>query len=124
MALHGHAKIELTNAKTGEVQTIEEDNMITNGLANLFSQIPYMYAISSVQDQNLLNNFLPLNNKAMGGLLLFQNPLNESIDNITIPKNSDNPIIGYASNNVNNGSDIKRAEKCDPQAVSEASGTG
>jgi hypothetical protein len=111
MALHGHAKIELTNAKTGEVQIIEEDNMITNGLANLFSQIPYMYAISSVQDQNLLNNFLPLNNKAMGGLLLFQNPLNESIDNITIPKNSDNPIIGYASNNVNNGSDIKRGSR-------------
>lgn len=106
--LKGHAKIELKNEKTGEIQVVEKDNMITNGLINLFSQIPYMYTISSVQDQNLLDNFLPLNNKAMGGLLLFQETLEEDINNIVIPKNSDNPIIGYASNNVNNGSDTRR----------------
>lgn len=109
--LHGHTKIELKNEKTGEVQVVEKDNMITNGLVNLFSQIPYMYTISSVQDQNLQNNFLPLNNKAMGGILLFQETLEEDINNIVIPKNSDNPIIGYASNNVNNGSDTRRGSR-------------
>lgn len=109
--LHGHTKIELKNEKTGEIQVVEKDNMITNGLVNLFSQIPYMYTISSVQDQSLQNNFLPLNNKAMGGILLFQESLDENIDNIVIPKNTDNPIIGYASNNVNSGSDIKRGSR-------------
>ena len=109
--LHGHTKIELKNEKTNEIQVIEKDNMITNGLINLFSQIPYMYTISSAQNQNLLTNYLPLNNKAMGGLLLFQETLEEDINNIVIPKNSDNPIIGYASNDVNSSSDIKRGSR-------------
>ena len=37
MSLHGHAKIELTNVKTGEVQTIEHDNMFTNALNDMFN---------------------------------------------------------------------------------------
>ena len=30
MALHGHTLIELTNTETGEVRTIEDDNIVTN----------------------------------------------------------------------------------------------
>lgn len=30
MPIHGHTKIELTNQTTGEVETIEKDNIVTD----------------------------------------------------------------------------------------------
>lgn len=32
MPIHGHTKIELTSQTTGEVETIEKDNIVTNAV--------------------------------------------------------------------------------------------
>lgn len=104
--LKGHAKIELKNEKTGKLDVIEHDNMITNGLNNILSIAPSMFSTEDLNSQ-----YFPLNNKGMGGLLLFQNTLDESADNTLIPLEENNPLIGYASNDINSGTDTKRGSR-------------
>lgn len=104
--LHGHAKIELKNEKTGKLDVIKHNNMITNGLNNILAT-----AISMFSTEDLNSQYFPLNNKGMGGLLLFQNTLDESADNTLIPLEETNPIIGYASNDVNSGTDTKKGSR-------------
>lgn len=104
--LKGHAKIELKNEKTGKLDVIEHDNMITNGLNNILA-----IATSMFSTEDLNSQYFPLNNKGMGGLLLFQNTLDESADNTLIPLEETNPLIGYASNDVNSGTDTKRGSR-------------
>mgnify|MGYP006923764568 CR=1 FL=1 len=45
----------------------------------------------------------------MGGILLYQNALEERADNIYAPLN--NPLIGYASDDANNTEDIRRGSR-------------
>lgn len=104
--LHGHTKIELKNEKTGKLDVIEHDNMITNGLNNILATATSMFSTEDLNSQ-----YFPLNNKGMGGLLLFQNTLDESADNTLIPSEETNPLIGYASNDVNSGTDTKRGSR-------------
>nr|DAH30410.1 MAG TPA: hypothetical protein [Bacteriophage sp.] len=104
--LKGHAKIELKNEKTGKLDVIEHDNMITNGLNNILATATSMFSTEDLNSQ-----YFPLNNKGMGGLLLFQNTLDESADNTLIPLEENNPLIGYASNDVNSGTDTKRGSR-------------
>lgn len=37
MELHGHARIELTNVRTGQTQIVEKDNLITDAVSGLFN---------------------------------------------------------------------------------------
>lgn len=37
MPIHGHTKIELTSQTTGEVETIEKDNIVTNAVSQIFN---------------------------------------------------------------------------------------
>lgn len=104
--LKGHAKIELKNEKTGKLDVIEHDNMITNGLNNILATATSMFSTEDLNSQ-----YFPLNNKGMGGLLLFQNTLDESADNTLIPLEENNPLIGYASNDINSGTDTKRGSR-------------
>lgn len=105
--LHGHAKIELKNETTGKVAVIEHDNLITNAIKKLFSSqfgtLRFFY-----YSENLIDNvkILPLCPNAIGGILLFQNPLDSDPDNIMV--DFDNPCIGYASKDVNSTEDKKR----------------
>ena len=83
--IKGHTKIELTNVRTGERQVVEDDNLVTNILDKYFELSP------------LTNNYPKFNPNPMvdtffGGLLLFQNPIEEKVDNYDLP--SDNPMIG------------------------------
>lgn len=104
--LHGHTKIELKNEKTGEIQVVEKDNMITNIFQHQFNPITSLYGASVVNSE-----YFPLNDKGMGGIILFQNELDENADNINIFHDDRNPVIGYASNDVNSGTDIKRGSR-------------
>lgn len=101
MSLHGHAKIELTNVKTGEIQTIEHDNIVTNAILN---QLNYMY----YNKDTINSEYLPLYDKVFNGILLFKEKLEEDPENTYIPDVDVNPIVGYASNSVNNVKDTKR----------------
>ena len=104
--LKGHAKIELTNVHTGKKRTVEHDNLITNAVADRLKKLSVMYDPSSINSE-----FLPLNDKSMGGIILFQNSLDENVNNIGLPDDSENPITGYASNEANGTTDTKRGSR-------------
>ena len=42
--IKGKTKIELTNVHTGEVEVIEEENMVTNALQYIFNPLGYIKA--------------------------------------------------------------------------------
>ena len=46
MPIHGHTKIELTNQTTGEVETIEKDNIVTNAVSQIFNAFNGMAPVS------------------------------------------------------------------------------
>lgn len=80
MALHGHTKIELTNVNTGEVETYEDDNLVTNVIAEMLS--PMGLGGNDIYNNLYVNN--TNKDKPMeqlrsftNGLLLFDIPLPE-----------------------------------------------
>lgn len=114
--IKGHAVIELKNMQTGEVQRIEHDNMITNGIkyaltpwlgkhsfANLGSATQ-IFPDGNTEDRKKNNKSIM--NHLLGGIFLFQNPLEENVDNIEFP--TDNPLTGKASWDAYNGADTYR----------------
>lgn len=80
MALHGHTKIELTNVNTEEVETYEDDNLVTNVIAEMLS--PMGLGGNDIYNNLYVNN--TNKDKPMeqlrsftNGLLLFDIPLPE-----------------------------------------------
>lgn len=86
MKLKGHTKIELTDVNTGEVQVIEDDNMITNGLECMLQSMGIWvnniehqrYWMSNDSNDNNLKFF----KNYFGGLLMFDKHQPENFDNI------------------------------------------
>ena len=78
MGIKGRTIFELTDVNTGEVEVIEDDNMITNGLQEFFDPCGswgiYPFAVDSVRNSRVRNNFT-------AGLLLFDNKLDEDVTN-------------------------------------------
>lgn len=100
----GHAKIELKNVNTGKIRVVEHDNLITNAVAKQIGT-----ATPFVNYDAINSEYLPLYDKGMGGIVLFSNTLEESISNVAMPDES--LITGYASNDVNAGTDTKRGSR-------------
>ena len=91
--LKGHVCIDLHNVNSGFTERIEKDNTVTNAL-----KIAYpLYDRANIRDR-----FFPIWKKALGGLLIFSNKLNDSPSNVAIP--SDNEIIGMAGDKVTTSS--------------------
>lgn len=85
--IKGHTKIELTNIKTGEKKTVEKHNLVTNGVASLYGKLTNDYVLNSDVDLYF------------GGLLLFENPIDENVDNYHLPLGNrmiGNGAVGYA----------------------------
>lgn len=102
--LHGHTKIELKNEKTGEVQVVEKDNMITNALQYFLEDLnksQSLFELSRTQ--------LPMYDRCLGGIILMSEAQTEDADNVSIPPFD--KIVGYASNDTNTGTDTKRGSK-------------
>lgn len=111
--LKGHTRIELTNVHTGKKEVIEKHNMITNNLNNIFNYLIGNFTTLKTMT-NSYNNQLyakPLYNSLMGGIILFRDPIDEDVNNVLCPAASIDSITGYASANVNSGSDVKRGSK-------------
>lgn len=82
--IKGKAIIELTDVNTNEKEVIEEDNLITNALKNIFSHFGF------VKDPGkMYEDFSPYYKNLLGGILLFDGEIEE------------NPNITYAPNTVN-----------------------
>lgn len=114
--IKGHAVVELRDAATGEVQRIEHDNMITNGLRYCLTPWLGKFSFASLgsspqvmtdeNTQNRKNNNKSIMNHLLGGIFLFQNNLAEDADNVAFPL--DNPLTGKASWDAYNGMDTCR----------------
>lgn len=74
--IKGRAIIELTNVNTGEVQTIEEENYITDLIKDCMQNNPYFGSIKNylIRDNYTAINFL---NTLINGIILFDESLGD-----------------------------------------------
>ncbi len=93
--LKGKMKIELTDVHTGETETVLEQNMVTNALANIFKPMGL-----DKSPAKLINGMNPYYQSVLGGLLLFDSEIEENADNVYPPSNVN--LIGCASYGVQN----------------------
>lgn len=110
MTLKGVMSIELTDEDTGAVETVTEENMITEAVNNIlgFNPMGIFYAATGEYDNAVLwnGNLLPICPNMIGGILLFSKALDEETDHIY--EGSDNLPVAYASNNVNSTANLAR----------------
>lgn len=110
MRLKGTMVLELTDVNTSEVETVTEENMITNAINNILGTNPMgiFYATTGEYDDSVLWNgtLLPICPNMIGGILLFSNTLEENADNVY--QYSANLPVAYASNNVNSTANLAR----------------
>lgn len=103
MKLKGVMTIELTDESTGEVETVTEENMITEAVNNILGLNPMgiFYKATDEYDTmvNWADNLLPICPNMIGGILCFSKALTEDASHIY--ELSDNLPVAYASNNVN-----------------------
>lgn len=93
--LKGKMKIELTDVHTGETETVLEQNMVTNALANIFKPMGL-----DKSPGKMLNGMNPYYQTVLGGLLLFDAEIEENADNLYPPSGVN--LIGCASYGVQN----------------------
>ena len=103
MAIKGSATIELTNAD-GTKQIIKHDNMITNAVADMFRS--YMGDMPLIHKLNFYDYTYA--GTIFGGLLLFDDVLNDDASDYAIPSTK---ITGYASNTAYSGQDLSRGSR-------------
>lgn len=93
----GKTTFELTDVNTGEVEVIEDSNMITNGLQEFLRTYGYfgcdILSNNAVRTNSLWVNFL-------GGLFLFDTALDEDVNNTFMPAGV--KMIGNGSKDVAN----------------------
>ena len=110
MKLKGNMKIELMDVNTSQVQVIEKSNMLTEAVNNIFGLNPMgiFYKVTGEYDKAVTWNekLLPICPNMIGGILLFPDSLDERTDNIY--QYSGNMPVGYASNDVNDTTDLMR----------------
>lgn len=112
MALKGTATIELTNVRTGRKEVIKHDNLVTNAVSDIFGYNPLGFRFGNftpadgVVSTDFRNYAFPIWKNLIGGLLLYGEPLEENP--AKYHADDDNPLIGYASNDVNASEDAMR----------------
>src|SRR5699024_6080560 len=110
MVLKGVMTIELTDETTGAVETVTEENMITNAVNDILGCNPMgiFYNASDEYDTRMVWNkeMLPICPNMIGGILLFSSALTEDAGNL-YPSSSMLPVA-YASNDVNATANTKR----------------
>ena len=105
--MKGITEIELTDVRTGKKEKYTETNLVTNAIADFFSHnIDGMLFTINGNTNDLNGSMLPLCPNGIGGILLFSDTIEEDPDKYYAP--SANLCIGYASNDVNATTNIKR----------------
>ena len=98
MGIKGKTTFELTDANTGEIELIEDNNMVTNALQEflltygIFNNNPYGRN-GGIRNSELYANLL-------SGLFLFDTALDENVDNTFMPAGV--KMIGNGSRGVSN----------------------
>lgn len=91
--LKGTTKIELTDVNTGETQVIEKGNIITGAVSHLYQPV-LGHATEGATLRGLGVNTL------FGGLLLFNNPIPENVNQWFAPAGTD--VTGYGIQGLQN----------------------
>ena len=97
--IKGKLQIELKDEKTGRIERHEEENMVTNAVTNLLG-----LGANAAPGYNLLQELLPISQKALGGIFLFDGTLSEDADNVHFPM--DVHLTGSAGKVANGSSKI------------------
>jgi hypothetical protein len=107
----GKSVIELTDVHTDEKEVYEDTNLVTNAMMDILNRniCGMLYDNTSFNGSSGDSWMLPLKKNLMGGILLYQNEIEENTDTLYAPL--DNPIIGYASDDANNTEDVKRGSR-------------
>ena len=103
--MKGHLKIELKDVNTGEVEEHEQDNMVTDAMANLLGIAAIGTAMNTSSSYCRLPYYLiPFAQKGLGGIFLFDGTLDERKDNIHFPM--DVKLTGCAGRVANTSSKL------------------
>lgn len=103
--MKGHLKIELKDVNTGEVEKHEEDNMVTDAIANLLGIAAIGAAMDTSNSYYRLPYYLiPFSQKGLGGIFLFDGTLDERKDNYHFPM--DVKLTGCAGRVANTSSKL------------------
>lgn len=95
--LKGKTTFELTDVNTGEVEVVEDSNMITNGLQEFLRTYGY-FGCDVLSDETVRTNSLWVN--LLGGLFLFDTALDEDVNNTFMPAGV--KMIGNGSKDISN----------------------
>ena len=107
--LNGKMIIEFMDSDSNVIETITEENIITNAVNDIMGINPLavFYSAGTGQVQvDWHNQFLPICPNLIGGILLFSKALEANPDNIY--PGSNNLPVAYASNDVNSTSNTAR----------------
>ena len=99
VALKGKTTFELTDVNTGEVEVVEDTNMITNALQEMLTTYGYFGG-----DVLGVIGSSPLWVNLLGGLLLFDTKLDENVNNIIMPAGV--KMVGNGSYDISNSGSI------------------
>lgn len=90
--IKGHTKIELFDAQTGKRDKVyEKDNLVTNA-------VEYLIAWQTMMGRAMNESVFPIATNALGGIMLFDSTLEESVENIHFPSNA--KLVGYGDRGV------------------------
>ena len=95
--MKGKTKIEIFDENGKLKKVYEKENMITNLLNNLFSNnLPSFIDMYSEYKLNRINNFTPIINNTIGGILLFDSHLAEDVEHIIPTAEDFSKFVGNA----------------------------
>ena len=97
--LKGTTRIELTDVNTGEVETYQNSNMVTNALRDILKPLGL-----SKRPNRFLNEFVPYYEKLLGGILCFDREIPENADEYYPPADANH--VGCASHGMQNNTRI------------------
>lgn len=102
--LKGKTIIELTDVNTGEKEVIEENNMVTNAINDLFSTLPNLLNPYALYKGSAwyMSGFQRLYEFLLGGILLFDGQIEEKAENTFAP--ADVNLVGCGVYNHKNSS--------------------
>lgn len=100
MGIKGKTTFELTDVNTGEVEIIEDNNMVTNALQEFMLTYGIFNKTVFIND----NRTSALYANLLGGLFLFDTALDENVNNTFMPAGV--KMIGNGSRGVSNSGEV------------------
>lgn len=107
--LKGKTIIELTDVNTGEKEIIEENNMVTNAINDLFNTFPNLLDAYSIYRGGIFKgygknlDFIRLYEFLLGGILLFDSQIEEKPENTYAPASANLVGCGVYSHQNSTG---------------------